>query len=319
MKLKTTIASLLAASLTAVSLTACSDPVDVEAMANAGLDMNIDPDRVRSTPNPELVAMVPDDISADGKLTAGMSAHPSPPLGYRASDNSTVLGLERDIVQLIADKLDLEVEAVPMAWDAWPLRLGSKDIEIFQGNVAVINERLDTLDLSTNRAAYLAFQSRNDGTPPLNAIKDMSGQKVAVIAGTNQDRLLQAWNEELESQGMDPMEISFYANGADYVLAMKAGRVDYALNQYPGARYMSTVDPELTLAGVWSAGWPDDTLVGTATLRGNGLAPAITAAMNELITEGTYQQVLEHWELGDEAITVSETYSREEYGDKHSL
>ena len=42
---------------------------------------------------------------------------------------------------------------------------------------------------------------------------------------------------------------------------------------------------------------------------------AVTAALNELIDEGTYQEVLERWDLGEEALEQTHTESLESYGE----
>ena len=44
-----------------------------------------------------------------------------------------------------------------------------------------------------------------------------------------------------------------------------------------------------------------------ATAKGNGLAPAITAALNGAIADGSYEKVLKRWGLTSEAIEKSET------------
>ena len=44
-----------------------------------------------------------------------------------------------------------------------------------------------------------------------------------------------------------------------------------------------------------------------ATLKGSGLAEAVTAALNHTFEDGTYEQVLERWGLQAEAIEKSET------------
>ena len=47
--------------------------------------------------------------------------------------------------------------------------------------------------------------------------------------------------------------------------------------------------------------------IAVATLKGSGLAEAVTAALNHTFEDGTYQQVLERWGLQAEAIEKSET------------
>ena len=47
--------------------------------------------------------------------------------------------------------------------------------------------------------------------------------------------------------------------------------------------------------------------IAVGTLKGNGLPPAVTAALNHAFEDGTSTPVLERWGLQDEAIEKSET------------
>lgn len=299
------------------SLTACADPVDLDAVENTGLNLSPDQNPVRSEVNPEIAAMVPDAISADGALTVGTLVHGAPPLVLLATDNSTPIGAEVDIARLVADKLGLELDLQLTSWDNWPLKVESNEYESMHGNIGVSEERMQKFDFSTYRAAYLGFVQSTDSDLWIEEADDISGLRVSVAAGTNQERVLLAWNEQLEAEGKEPADLYYYTNENDMALAVMSGRVDVMFNHFPGAAYLTNVNEGVKLAGRVSAGWPDETLVGAAMARGSGLAPAYTAALNELIEEGTYQEALDRWGLGDEALPESETFSLENYGQQH--
>jgi polar amino acid transport system substrate-binding protein len=61
------------------------------------------------------------------------------------------------------------------------------------------------------------------------------------------------------------------------------------------------------VVGTVNGGWPDTAQIAVATAKGNGLAPAITAALNSAIADGSYAKVLQRWGLTSEAIEKSET------------
>ena len=74
------------------------------------------------------------------------------------------------------------------------------------------------------------------------------------------------------------------------------------------AAYKAAVAPdEFKVVGTLNGGWPDTAQIAVATKKGNELAPAITAALNHAIEDGSYTEVLERWGLTDEAIPASET------------
>lgn len=302
--------------LTAVlGLSSCADPVNVAATAATGFNLSPDQDPVRSEVNPELAEAVPEEIAEDGKLTVGSLVTPSPPLVMMATDNSTPIGSEIDLARLVADKLGLELDIQLTSWDSWPLKLDSGEYEMVHANVGITEERLNKYDFSTNRAAYVGFQSVADSDLEIEGPADIEGLRLSVSAGTNQERILLEWNEQLESEGKEPANLFYYVNENDMVLALTSGRIDAIVGPYATAMYRSANRDDLRIVGRISAGWPDDTLVSSTTVRGNGLAPVVTAAYNELMAEGTYLEVLQRWGLEEEALPESKTHSLEEYTD----
>lgn len=309
------VAALLAGLTLALSTVACADPVDVNAVADTGLNLSADQNPVRSEVNPDIAAMVPAEISADGALTVGSLVHGAPPLVMMATDNATPIGAEIDIARLVADKLGLELNIQLTSWDNWPLKVEAREYEAMHGNVGVTDERMQKFDFSSYRAAYLGFVKQAGDDLQIEDARDISGLRIAVAAGTNQERILRAWNEQLEAEGGTPAELYYYMNENDMALAVQSGRADALFNHFPGAAYLAGINDNVEIAGRVSAGWPAETLVGAAMARGSGLAPAYTAALNELIAEGTYQEALDRWGLGDEALPESTTYSLESYGE----
>lgn len=300
----------------ALSLTACADPVDINAAEGTGLNLSPDQNPVRAESSPAVMDMVPDTVSEDGALTVGSLVHGAPPLVMMATDNATPIGVEIDLARLVADKMGLDLDLQMTSWDNWALKVEANEYESMHGNIGVTDERLEKFDFSTYRAAYLGFVSLTGSRLSIEEAADISGLRIAVAAGTNQERVLRAWNEQLEEQGAEPAELYYYTNENDMALAVQSGRVDAFFNHFPGASYLSSINENMEVAGRVSAGWPDNTLVGAAMARGSELAPAYTAALNELIDDGSYHEVLDRWDLSDEALPQSETHSLESYGEQ---
>ncbi len=307
---------LAAVAIAAVAAAGCEDPQPLNDAAYTDLNLSPEQNRVRAEENPELAARVPEEIAEDGELTVAHNVQPGPPFAMVATDNSTPIGVEVDQAQLVADKLGLELDLQAMSWDSWPLKLETGDIEVAHFNIGINRERLERFDFSTCRGAYMAFSTATDGPHDLiETIDDVSGLRISVSAGTNQERILLDWNEQLEAEGKEPAELAYYANGEDMVLAAAAGRVDALFGPHPTATYRESMRDDLKIVGVVNAGWPDETLVASTTKRGDGLAPLITQAYNELIDEGLYQEALARWNLEEEALPESETHSLEPYTD----
>ena len=307
----------------ALGLVGCSDP---SASANAGtagtrakdsFQYNTSPeqDRIRSGKDDKLAASVPAAIAADGKLTVATTAG-SVPLTFHASDNTTLIGTETDIAQLVADKLGLELDLQLTSWENWPLQTDSGAVEVVFSNVGINAERIKKYDFAPYRAAFMGFEATKKFEGTVKGSVDVSGKKVAVGAGTNQEKILLAWNKELEAHGKEPANLQYYSSDADTILALVSGRVDLNLAPYPTTVYRENTREDTKVVGKINAGWPAETLVAATSKRGNGLAEPISAAVNELIAEGSYAKVLERWGLGEEALKSSKAATAENYTGK---
>lgn len=302
------------------TLAACSDPGANAASgpttaARNGVTYNTSPqqDRIRVQKDAAAAAKVPAAVSKDGKLTVATSAG-SIPLSFHATDDKTPVGSELDIAQLVADKLGLELDVKVTSWESWPLKTQSGEVETVFSNVGINGERVKLFDFSSYRAAYMGFEAKKDSTLEIKGSDDISGKKISVGSGTNQEKILLAWNKELEAKGKAPAQLEYYANEADTILALSSGRTDLNLGPYPSAVYRANTRDDLKVVGKVNAGWPATTLVAAVAKRGNGLADAVTAALNSSIKDGSYAKVLARWGLSEEALPDSETITAENYG-----
>ena len=283
--------------------------------ARNGVVYNASPEqnRIRAQKDSAAAAAVPAAIGKDGKLTVATTAG-SIPLSFHATDDKTPIGVEVDIAQLVADKLGLALDVQVTSWENWPLKTQSGDFEAVFSNVGINKDRVKLFDFSTYRAAYMGFEAKKSSTYNIKGADDISGLKVSVGSGTNQEKILLAWNKDLESRGKAPATLQYYSSDADTILALSSGRTDLNIAPYPSVSYRENTRNDLKVVGKVNAGWPSETLVAATTLKGNGLAPAITDALNSAIKDGSYGKVLDRWGLTEEALPESKTVTEANFG-----
>ncbi|MBO1269833.1 ABC transporter substrate-binding protein [Arthrobacter cavernae] len=304
------------------ALAGCSDPGASAAgttpettAARNGVVYNTSPEqnRIRAEKNAALAAKVPAAVGKDGKLTVATTAG-SIPLSFHATDDKTPIGVELDLAQLVADKLGLELDVQVTSWENWPLKTQSGDFEAVFSNVGINAARVKLFDFSSYRAAYMGFEAKKTSSYSVNGADDISGLTVSVGSGTNQEKILLAWNKELEAKGKAPATLQYYSSDADTILALSSGRTDLNIAPYPSVTYRENTRDDLKVVGKVNAGWPSETLVAATTLKGNGLAPAITDALNSAIKDGSYGKVLDRWGLSEEALPESKTVTEATFG-----
>jgi polar amino acid transport system substrate-binding protein len=305
-----------ALSLTALlALGACGSPDDEPAApaanpsSSAGAVINTSPDqrRIRATKIDAIAAKVPTAISADGKLNVGISAEGSPPLAFRADDDRTLIGVEADIAQLVADVLGLELDLRPTSWENLFLVVRSGQNDVGFSNITVTEERKDIYDFATYRVDSLAWEVRVDGK--INKIDkpaDIAGLNVSVGSGTNQEQVLLRWDAQNKAAGLAPAKIIYYQNAADYQLALLSGRIDAYFGPNPAVAYHAAVSQKTKIVGLVPGGGEVPAQIAAMTKKGNGLVEALNEALNAVIKDGTYAQVLARWGLGSEAIPAAQ-------------
>ncbi len=308
--------ALLAAAPLFIALTACtpsgaeeSASDQEEAVKAAGLTVNTSPDqdRITTTKSDEAIALLPPEIAADGKLKVSVSAY-VPPLAFLADDEATPIGNEPDIASLVADALGLELELEVKAWADWPLALQSGDVEAAISNVTVTEERKELFDFATYRNDELGWLTRADSElESITEAADIAGLTVAVGSGTNQEKILLAWDEANQKAGLEAVQIEYFENDGDTTLALQSGRIDVTFGPNATAAFKVAVAPQdFKVVGTLNGGWPETARIAVTSKKGNGLADAVAVALNHAIEDGSYAKVLERWGLTSEAVTVSE-------------
>lgn len=255
--------------------------------------------------NPQAVARIPADFHfiEPGTLTIAVSATHSPPLSLLASDNVTRIGSDPDIARLLADSLGLRLKLVPASWEDWPLGISAGRYDVAMFNIAVTEERKKKFDFATYRTDNHAFSVRTASnishisTPP-----DVAGKRIVVGSGTNQERILLSWDEQNQARGLPAAIPVYLTDDAAATLALLSGRVDALFEPHSMAAWKAASRGETRLVG----SGPFRAWVAVTTKKGNGLAPALQAALNSTIVGGQYQQVLARWGEEDEAVTRSE-------------
>ena len=237
-----------------------------------------------------------------GTLTVAISALNSPPLALLASDNRTRIGSDPDIARLLAQSLGLKLKLVPTAWEDWPLGITSGRYDVALVNIAVTEARKQKFDFATYRADSLAFSVKSSSAiPAIRSAQDLSGRKVIVGSGTNQERILLRWNEENRAAGRPLAQPIYLTDDASGNLYIQSGRADVVFGPQSVAAYKAALNGTTKVVGLG----PKKAWVATTTKKDNGLVYALQAALDGAIVRGEYQQVLARWGEQGEGVERS--------------
>jgi len=194
-----------------------------------------------------------------------------------------------------------------VAWADWPLGIQSGKYDLITSNVTVTEERKELFDFASYRQDLLGFYVKADSDiEKIEEAADISGLKIVVGSGTNQEQVLLKWNEELEADGKAPAELQYYDDNAASVLALQSGRVDATFGPNATSAWAARETGDTKLVGIVPGGWPLAATIAAGTAKGNGLIEPVNIVLNELIANGTYAELLDAWGLDSEGIEKSE-------------
>ncbi|MBN9178418.1 MAG: ABC transporter substrate-binding protein [Microbacterium sp.] len=241
-----------------------------------------------------------------GKLTVAVAAY-QPPLAYIPEGETLPAGSEPNIGSLIAEALGLEYNPVVVAWADWPLGIQSGKYDLITSNVTVTEERKELYDFASYRVDLLGFYVKSDSKiTKIEDAEDISGLKIIVGSGTNQEKVLLTWNQKLTDEGKAPAELQYYDDNAAATLAIQSGRADATFGPNASGAWAAKETGDTRLVGTVSGGWPLTANIAAATAKGNGLIEPVQIALDALIQGGQYDEVLKIWGLEKERVDTSE-------------
>jgi len=310
--------SAAAAALVAVAvISACAsapapDPSSPTDTVEASFDLttrNLDT-RPHIDPIPEAVAALEDsgfEPVQRGRLTVAILGAGSPPTSFFAEDDAqTIIGSDPDFASLVSEGLGLEYTPENVAWADWPLGVESGKYDLALINIGVTEERKELFDFASYRDAVMAFiVADGSDITEISEPSDVSGLKVIVGSGTNQEKYLLDWIAQNEDAGIDPGEPVYYDDAAAGLLALTSGRADASIQPYSLAAFQEATLGETRVVGKFNSAYPVNGQVGAVTAKGSGLIEPVSLVFQSLIENGQYAEVLERWGQEDEAIPES--------------
>ncbi|MFJ7286961.1 ABC transporter substrate-binding protein [Curtobacterium sp. NPDC098951] len=256
---------------------------------------------------------LPAEVKQSGTLTIGIGALPSgfPPLAFTGDDQKTLTGSEPDLGRLVAAKLGLEADVQNATWDNLFVGIDSGKYDAGFSNITVTEQRKEKYDFASYRQDNLAFQVLEsaswtfDGDPSV-----LAGKTVAVSSGTNQEKILLEWQQQLQAEGKD-FTVKYYPDGNAIKLALDSGKIDAYFGPNPTIAYQNrqstgSAKPTKTAGTFSGAGSSLQGLIAATTKKDSGLAKPVAAAIDELIADGTYAKWLQAYNLSNEAVKNSD-------------
>ncbi|MEU8073963.1 ABC transporter substrate-binding protein [Catellatospora citrea] len=241
--------------------------------------------------NPTLAAMVPDAIKSDGKILVGVDATYAPN-EFLAPDGSTVVGFDVDLFKAVAQTLGLTAEFQPATFGDIIPGVGSGKYEVGVSSFTVNDERKKQAQMVTYFSAGTQWAAKTGNPAGINP-DDPCGKRIAVQKDTVQFEDITKRSEACVAAGKPAVTIQPYAGQDQVASSVVSGKDDAMLADSPVAAYaVKQSNGQLELLGNIYDSAPYGYVVAKDQVE---MAKALQAAVDELIKNGTYEQILANW------------------------
>lgn len=242
-----------------------------------------------------LHAMLPADIQKAGVLTIATDAH-YPPCESFAADNKTMVGYEPDMWNAIGAKLGVKIHAVSTDFDGLIPGVQSGRYPMAMECISDSAEREKQVTFIDNSYGTSAIYALASNSTVSNDAMSLCGLKSAAQAGTDFNDVLTAITARCKKNGKPGVAVSQFPSADAVLLALYSGRVDFVLSDAAAAAdiqkhaprpvkiYTNDLIPKLYTGMVVR---PDQTELAAATL----------AALKAIQADGTYDKLMEKWDL----------------------
>ncbi|MDQ6811423.1 MAG: ABC transporter substrate-binding protein [Actinomycetota bacterium] len=250
--------------------------------------------------NAAIAAQVPAAIKSKGTLNVASEAQYAPN-EFVAPDGHTVIGMDADLVKALATVMGLKVNIINSNFETIipGLKAGRYDLGVssFTDN----KEREKTVDFVTYYSAGISFYAKSSENPGVKTVADLCGKKVAVQKGTVEQEESAKQSAKCTKEGKKAVTALVFPGQNPVNLAVVSGRAELGMADSPVVAYqIKQANGQLKLIGESYSFAP----YGLAIPKNNGMAAPILAALKELMSNGTYGQILTKWGIQSGAIST---------------
>ncbi|WP_166987096.1 transporter substrate-binding domain-containing protein [Canibacter zhoujuaniae] len=293
--MKKKFSSVIAAAIAGLLLSGCANADGASDSVNSILPIADEPS---TSANSKLHDMLPEDIKAKGKIDIALDL-PFPPMEFH-NEEGRIIGVDAELGRLFGQKLDIGVSLNQQTFDSVIPAMESGRHDIILSGMSDTPERRQVLSFVEYVNAGFIILVKKGNPDNIKNLNDLCGKKVSLPLATQQGNILREMDCGIEMTELPDNPAAQEALKAGRVQAYiaDAGVAAYAAAETDNGEAFDVItDPENP------AGY-EPLFNGVGILKERTeLIEAIRLALQELIDEGVYQQVLERYGMGNYVVT----------------
>lgn len=220
-----------------------------------------------------------------------------PPYEYKEGDG--FLGIDVEIAEKIAEKLDMKLEIADVEFGAIIGGVQSGKYDFGMAGLTVIEERKKSVNFSDSYATavqsvivnsdstYTSFEEFYTG---FDADENPAGVKEGIKIGVQQDTTGDIYSsDDLENWGFGDKNVERYKSGSDAIQALKANKVTAVIiDNEPAKSFVASNDGLKILEGAYA----NEEYAICVSKNNNDLLDKINKALGELKADGTIDAIV---------------------------
>jgi polar amino acid transport system substrate-binding protein len=279
---------------------ASSAPPPASAEPTASASSSSEPLALPSA-DAKLVAEVPSSIAKNGTLQVGTDTTYAPS-EFLDTDGKTAIGFDIDLFRAVGAELGLRTNFVSAPFDNIIPGVLSNKYDVGVSSFTINPDRLKKATMVSYFSAGMQWATAA-GNPAQVSLDDPCGKHIAVQTATTEADDLTTRSKKCTDAGKKAITIDQFQNQDEATAAAVSGKDDA----------MSADSPVIAYAVKQAGGRlaPLGDAFGTAPYgyvlakSATDLGKAISDAVNELMANGQYRQILDRWGVGAGGITAS--------------
>ena len=227
--------------------------------------------------------------AVDGVLSMATEATFPP---YEYYDGDTIVGIDVEIAQAIADKLGLKLEVTDIAFDSIIPGVKTGKYDIGLAGMTVTDERLEQVNFTDSYATGIQVVIVGPNSS-ITSVDDLFAEGASHVVGTQTGTTGFIYaTSDIQDAGLG--EVKSFAKTTDAVEALKNSQVDCVIldNQPAQALVAANADAGLSILDTEYA---VEDYAAAVSKDNAGLTEAINGALKELIADGTVQTILDKY------------------------
>ena len=249
--------------------------------------------------DPKLHDLLPQSVRDRGVLRVGTDASYAPMSSF-GPDGRTIIGMEPDLGAELGRVLGVRLQFAAVDFDKLLAEVGRGDLDLAMSAVTDTPQRAKLTDFVHYFTAGTAIVVQRGNPAGVTELNDLCGKAVAVENATTQVDLLARMQKNC---GTARIIVKTYPTNSDALLQLRTGRVAAVLNDLPPAAFLVNDIRTKSQYQLASSAQYEPGLYGIVVAKSQtGLRDALQGALEELLRNGVYGDVLARWHVQTGAV-----------------